>query len=276
MSWFPTPQKYHQVLGYKWEPNGVQTRVATIKSNRIKFRGKKLFQARLINKEASSTLLFWTFDLSEIGIHDVVVLYKSPNNESEVMQRIGDANGCSTQLYTLDFAAPQSGNLSFYFEVYIGSREIEYFPSLAYSYSVQRFDQLLGQQLWSSSVDQVGTDVELLTTNGTRFHAHKCILVARSNVFAARFQDDATQGDDLEMNFQDAPSLEQFLKFMYTGQLEGAVSPELLELAKTYNVQSLIFLCEEGLRGPDFATLSVMLEMLKINSDSISGILEIK
>jgi len=276
MPWLTTPEKYHQVLEYKWEPTGVKTRVATILSKMIEYRGQKLFRAGRKNQETSSTLLFMTFDLAKIGIHDVVVLFKSSADQSEAIQPYKTSIGPHpVTLYPLDFAAPQLGNLSFAFEVYIGSPEIEHFnyTSLSYYYSVHRFDALFGQQLWASSVDQVGTDVELVTTDGTRFHAHKFILAARSKVFAAQFQDDATQGEqDLEMNFQDAPSLEQFLKFLYTGELEGAVNPKLL--AKTYNVQSLIILCEEGLRGQD--QLAVNLDGLTMMLKTIPGVLEIQ
>ncbi len=132
MSWLPTAQKYHQVLGYKWKPTGVQTRVATILSKMIKFRGEKLFRAGLKNQEASSTLLFMTFDLAKIGIHDIIVLYKSLAGESEVMEPIETSIGRHPiQLYTLDFAAPQSGNPRYTFEVYIGSPELKFRPSIA-------------------------------------------------------------------------------------------------------------------------------------------------
>ena len=108
---------------------------------RIKYRGEKLFRAGLKNQETSSTLLFMSIDLPKTGIHDVVVLFKSPTDELEVIKPYKTSIGPHpVQLYTLDFAAPQSGNLSFAFEVYIGSPETEYFPSPAYCYSVKRFD----------------------------------------------------------------------------------------------------------------------------------------
>ncbi len=108
MPWFPTLRKYHQILGYKWGPTDVQTRVATILSKMIKSCGEKLFRAGLKNQETSSTLLFMSIDRPTIGIHDVVVLFKSPTEELEVIKPYKTSiRPHPVQLYTLDFAAPQ-------------------------------------------------------------------------------------------------------------------------------------------------------------------------
>ena len=131
MSWFPTPQKYHQVLGYKWEPTGVQARVATILSKMIKYHGEKLFRAGLKNQQTSSTLLFMTFDLFKIGIHDVIVLYKSPTNERKIMVQMTEESNFldprPVQLYFLQLANIQAGNPCYAFEVYFGNSELYHY-----------------------------------------------------------------------------------------------------------------------------------------------------
>ena len=272
-------KQYHQVLGCKWEPTGVQSRVATILSKMIKYRGEKLFRAGLKNQATSSTLLFMTFDLAKVGIHEVVILYKSPTNERLLMAPITEKSTAvrphPVQLYSVQLAAPQSGNPSFAFEVYISIPELKYIPSLAYYFSVQPIDQLLGQQLWSASVNQAGTDFEFSTTGGRSLFAHKFILAARSTVFAARFS--AITGEQesaRKMHFHDASSLKQFLKFIYLGELDGAVNPRLLKLATIFKVPALVSLCEDGLRckdklAEDLANLTML---LRTNPD----VLEIK
>ena len=65
--------------------------------------------------------------------------------------------------------------------------------------------------------------------------------------------------------------MNQFLKFLYTGQLEGAVNPKLLELAKPTESShsSIIILCEEGLSGQDMLAegLTSLTMMLKTKPD---------
>ncbi len=249
MAWIPTHQQYHQVLECKWEPTDVQGRVATIMSKMIKYRGEKLFRAGLKNQQTSSTLLFMTFDLFKIGIHDVIVLYKSPTNERKIMVQMTEESSFldprPVQLYTLQLDNIQAGNLSYAFEVYIGNSEL-------YHYPLSRYDGLLGRQLWTASIQQLGTNYELVA-EGKRFYVHKFILASRSPVFASLFSAHSTQ-EELErsrrvrrMNFQDASTLRQFLKFLYTGELEGPVNRALLELAFTYQVLGLVSICEQGL-----------------------------
>ena len=268
MAWIPTHQQYHQVLECKWEPTDVQGRVATIMSKMIKYRGEQLFRAGLKNQQTSSTLLFMTFDLFKIGIHDVIVLYKSPTNERKIMVQMTEESSFldprPVQLYTLQLANIQAGNLSYAFEVYIGNSEL-------YHYPLQCIDELLGRQLWSASIQQLGTNYELVA-EGKRFYVHKFILAARSPVFASIFLRHPTQ-EDLErsrrvrrMNFQDAATLRRFLKFLYTGELEGPVSQTLLELARKYKVAGLKRICKKGLPEREnmvagLANLSLLLNM---------------
>jgi len=249
MAWNPTYQQYHQVLECKWEPTDVQGREAIIMSNMIKFRGEELFRAGLKNQQNSSTLLFMTFDLAKIGVHDVMVLFKLLTNERRMMipmtEESTPLDPRPVQLYTLQLSNFQAGNLRFAFEVYIGNSELYHYPLL-------RFDGLLGRQLWTASIQQLGTNYELVA-EGKRFYVHKFILASRSPVFASLFSAHSTQ-EELErsqrvrrMNFQDAATLRQFLKFLYTGELEGPVNRALLELAFTYQVLGLVSICEQGL-----------------------------
>jgi len=122
--------------------------------------------------------------------------------------------------------------------------------SITQSYQIQRFDGLIGEQLWSSAVNQTGTDFELIA-EGKRFPVHKFILAARSPIFAAIFSNyyrnaRADYKDSKRRtNLVDATIMKQFLKFLYTGELEGGTSAQLLELATTYDIETLKSLCEE-------------------------------
>ena len=240
-------KSYHPVLDYKWQSEGVKRKRGTILSKMIQFQGQNLFQAGLRNEAFSPALFFLTFGLSKMGLDDSVdVFVTGPNNIRQTMRIEIQENELpqrdrSVQLYTAKLEAMMSGDFSFTFQVCIFTK--------VPNYRAERIDLLLGQQLWSAAVDGKGTDLELVA-EGTRFHVHKFILAARSEVFANQIQAIEDQQEQL-IAFPNKSALEQLLKFIYTGELVGEVSYPLWPLAAHYQVETLINLCREAGLNPE-------------------------
>ena len=164
------------------------------------------------------------------------------------------------------------GNYCFNFELHISSG--------ALNYPVLRFDSLFGQQMWLAAVNQAGTDYEMIA-QGKRFFLHKFVLAARSPVFAALFAVSGAQVEEkrsqrLKAIYGDESSLQQFLKFIYTGELEGAVSHHLKELAEIYEVNTLLLLCKSALLpgenlDEDVAELALL---LKTSSNLVAPVIK--
>ena len=220
----------------EWKPPKIQKRrPETILSKVIKFNGEKLFRVGLKNDGYSLTLLFITYDVSRIGMDNVDVTFSSKRIIRETMTLNKKVNGWRIQLHTSQLGAATADYYSFTFQVYLASKEPNY-------YSVQRYDGLLGKQLWSAAINQDGTDYKL-TAKGKEFFVHKFVLAARSPVFAAQFSRTEDEGEIFHQ-IESASCLRQLLKFMYTGELEGAVSPQLKELAEKYEISQLERLCQ--------------------------------
>ena len=87
--------------------------------------------------------------------------------------------------------------------------------------------------------------------DGKEFSAHKFMLTARSNVFAAMFSHKGTRECETgEVNVTDCEgdTMEMFLRYIYTGRLPDTtieVAEKLLNVATKYNVQSLIVACTD-------------------------------
>ena len=111
-------------------------------------------------------------------------------------------------------------------------------------YQYYQKDLLLNEHLWLSSMNHVGTDFEIITVKKT-FSVHKFILAARSPVFDAQFIENKLIS---KQTFQDvdAACMEKFLKFVYTGELEGSVTnSQLQKLSSTYQIKTLESICVE-------------------------------
>ena len=251
------------LLECKWEPSGIEKRPGTILSKMIKFRGEKLFRAGLKNQESSSTLLFMAFVVNKLGMQDAVVMFSSQNVRIKGImapfKSKEDANRKTPrriQLFTSNLRFVAAGNYSFAFQIYVTSTD-------SYCYPCQRSDALLAQQLWLAAINQVGTDYELVTTEGKRFFAHKFVLAARSSVFGTHFSNNK---DQERANFYvNASCLETFLKFIYSGEIVGAVTPELKELAERYRFHFLdrhckTVLSQESNLVEDLARLALLLK----------------
>lgn len=202
----------------------------------IKIFGEKMFQFVFNCKES---LLLLTTGLNKTGVKvvDPHIFDRHPDSvhnspmecESHDQNVAGAFHLYKTEIPYRDFD----------FHILINS-------SNTAAFQIQPADYLWSKQLCLSVMtNQDSADLEL--TNGeTSFKVHKFIMAAHSPIFAAHLLDNETQ--QLEIPFATAACTQQFLHFIYTGELQGPVRcKRLLELAEMYKIQSLIDLCRGAL-----------------------------
>ena len=216
----------------------------TILSKMIKFGGEKIFRVGLKNRTSSALLFFMTTNLNKIGLKAIDVRFTFQSVENKKMTPVNISKKLESgaiQLFTCPLNSCATGNCIFTFTIYV-SGVIE-------DYVFQQIDGLLKEQLWASVTNQVGTDFELIS-NGKRYAVHKFMLASRSPVFSALFKsEEAKKSIDLNI---DAASIEQFIKFVYTGELEGPIkSYQLMDLAVHYQIKTLENLCVAALKDID-------------------------
>lgn len=90
----------------------------------------------------------------------------------------------------------------------------------------------------------------VLRVNEREFKVHRIILAARSSVFAAMFKHETSEKQTgiVKITDCDSDSFQEFLEFLYSGQLENVSFRSALQLYKTadkYNVQELKRFCVE-------------------------------
>ncbi|XP_035231962.1 speckle-type POZ protein-like [Stegodyphus dumicola] len=105
----------------------------------------------------------------------------------------------------------------------------------------------------------------VLVRNNSEFHAHRCVLSARSPVFARMFQCAMSEITDNRMLIADidADILEKLLLFMYSGQANPSSYSQARDLyyaADKYAVHDLKHICGEFI--PSFLSSSTALETL--------------
>ena len=233
------------IFEFQWKLINIPKK--TILSNMIDFRGQKLFRVGLKNQGTSSpTLLFLTTDLAKMGLKVDTVLFSTTQSfeEEKMLLKTEKAEGefGRVQLFTalVNGGTVITGNESYTFTVYI--------IGVVEDYKIQQKDSLLTNELWLSARNRIGTDFEIIAANKKIFPVHKFILAARSPVFAAQF-------NEKEVKFKQvfevgATCMEQFLKFIYNGELEGSISPKLKELATAYQIKTLESICEASSAAP--------------------------
>ena len=118
-------------------------------------------------------------------------------------------------------------------------------------YSPDRFDSFLADQLWEACEKKHQTDI-LFKVGDRSFWAHKFILAARSPVLAAMFHADMIESrtGTVEIDDVDPDIFRQFLRFVYTGQVNGPFSKELKRVADKYDVKTLMSLCKAAAEVP--------------------------
>jgi len=119
-----------------------------------------------------------------------------------------------------------------------------YITSTAKDYRIQQVDRFMMHHLWSAVTKRTWTDFELIAhVDNKSFRVHKCVLAARSPVFASLFSKEPAISSLTEPVC--STCMEQFLKFIYTGQLVGlACGPNSLwKMASKYQLPILQKLC---------------------------------
>ena len=177
----------------------------------------------------------------QMGLYIKSVTCSYEQNRILELKRSGEEDFLGGELLTAEILqsipADHLQTLTFRFYV-IGSVD---------SYPFQRCDIRMGKQLWTAAKDTQLTDVEFIVGDRS-FWAHKFILAARSPVLKAMFGADMIESRTGRVSIDDADpdTFQQFLYFVYTGQLHGEVSSELEYVAEKYNVQTLSAICQRS------------------------------
>lgn len=87
---------------------------------------------------------------------------------------------------------------------------------------------------------QSSADFKLISKDGSFIQVQKFILAARSPVFAALFTEEVEPNHVMDLTFSE---MNQFVKFIYTGELEGLFTYGLLQSAIAYKMKTLEYLC---------------------------------
>jgi len=246
-------------------------KATTILSEMVKFQGEKSFRAGLKKSgfgSLATKLFFVTTNLNKLGIRFKRVAYIHNSKEDPSLYiypmklEVGgpeyQSDG-SIQLFTSPISFRLTSNNSFTFNINI--------CGITDSYRIQEVDCILTEHLWSSALNRVGTDLFELLVDGRSFPVHKVVLAARSSVFEAQFKNKSSAIESEQtIDWVDAQSMEQFLKFIYTGELDGLEikkNSQLLHLAETYQLKTLEFMglmASRNIKEDDLGTVALQLE----------------
>ena len=164
-------------------------------------------------------------------------LLRSYSSSKDELWDLQPVDVCHTSvLFQQSIEILANGPYFFNFRIYVGG-------ALEQHYEPHRFDGNISQQLWEAVVNkQHNTDVVFKVGNSA-FPAHKFILAARSSVFRTLFDAEPQHNGQFEIVDFPPEILEQFLRFLYTGQLVNPTSKQLGMIADRYNVKTLTSLC---------------------------------
>ena len=264
------------IVPYEWKVENVEKDFKTISSNLILFGGEKVFRVALKKTEnGQSTLFFLAINLNKIGLQVSEVFWGKKDVESHCkmnenqppVKKDNHSKGGNFQFFTSEVDGVTGENFTFVFEIHL--------KGIVDGYSYHPCDRLAKEQLWSAVNNKLHADVEFIVQD-KRFSAHKAILSARSPVFRAEFnreESKTTNPQEIQIDDVNASSLEQFLHFVYTGELlhfsfTGEPAPmltnkDLLKLAERYQLKTLENLCRAALLEVDVEQMVSMVANLR-------------
>ena len=259
------------IVPYEWKVENVEKDFKTISSNLILFGGEKVFRVALKKTEnGQSTLFFLAINLNKIGLQVSEVFWGKKDVESHCkmnenqppVKKDNHSKGGNFQFFTSEVDGVTGENFTFVFEIHL--------KGIVDGYSYHPCDRLAKEQLWSAVNNKLHADVEFIVQD-KRFSAHKAILSARSPVFRAEFI--RVNPHEIQIDDVNASSLEQFLHFVYTGELlhfsfTGEPAPmltnkDLLKLAERYQLKTLENLCRAALLEVDVEQMVSMVANLR-------------
>ena len=259
------------IVPYEWKVENVEKDFKTISSNLILFGGEKVFRVALKKTEnGQSTLFFLAINLNKIGLQVSEVFWGKKDVESHCkmnenqppVKKDNHSKGGNFQFFTSEVDGVTGENFTFVFEIHL--------KGIVDGYSYHPCDRLAKDQLWSAVNNKLHADVEFIVQD-KRFSAHKAILSARSPVFRAEFI--RVNPHEIQIDDVNASSLEQFLHFVYTGELlhfsfTGEPAPmltnkDLLKLAERYQLKTLENLCRAALLEVDVEQMVSMVANLR-------------
>ena len=270
------------VLECQWKPAsvsfGTSQRLPTLMtpniaiSSKIKVRNEEVFRVCLKQPAygGSVYVLIVCSNLNKIGIMVEGVDLKVENTKKRMLLQSDRQSGI--QIFSYEFGNQRLISLREYITEKITF--LIYVAGCLPEYRFQLRDQLLKTQLWLAAQEQQMTDVTFAVDNGKNLYAHKFILAARSPVFAQKFLNStstSSKSELINMEYIAASTVEQFLKFIYTGELEAQPNKQLLTLAKAYGVQTLVDLsncCSQEVSDDDVVDLIALLHSPSLRSTS--------
>jgi hypothetical protein len=260
------------MITYRWELQDLEKEHKTISSRMICFRGEKVFRVGLKNRD-KPTLIFMAIDLNRIGMRVREVGFDKQNSDNRQKMTHNNVDGESLQLFTFDLTEMVVGNCTFVFSIWLEG-------SVPGCYSYQLADRLAKRDLWDASSKGLHyADVEFVCKADKKFSAHKSILAARSPVFAAEFEElvkkykfKTTDDSPLQIHIDDVDptAVERFLYFLYTGEAiqSSLANEDLLKLAKRYELNTLVELCQIALKKVDVMQMASFVSNLDLDPES--------
>ncbi|XP_055838383.1 kelch-like protein 28 [Episyrphus balteatus] len=93
------------------------------------------------------------------------------------------------------------------------------------------------------------SDISIISSDKVTFNAHKIVLASGSDFFSAMFEIPLKESKSNEVTIQqvNGDNLKHILAFLYTGiiELQAKTVPEILSAAHFFQIQSLIFECQQ-------------------------------
>lgn len=254
-------------MKYQWKLRGI-TAMKTFVSGMLSVIGEKSLRiwqnTRVLHvwkqlyseKHYRTGMFLGAINLHRNGLKIANVLASLPNKSpSSLMKQINGNDVNTVQVFEAHFSHKHNEPLDL----------LMYAQPLTEDFVYVLRDSSLKNQLWKAYVDGLYDPDVVVKVSGHCLSVHKSILIARSPVLATKIQ----QGESsIDFKDVDVPTVERFLKFLYTGTLDGSFASEkLLLLAKNYKVYTLEKACKMALEKVDQKEIGKIMSSMR-NVDS--------
>lgn len=211
----------------------------------LTFNGEQVFSAGI--KVLGNDVCFIGINLHKIGLRIKYVLFIHESSQRiHSMREKTDATSHTVQIFAhrgLGFLRNEP-QLSFSFKVYLGSQNSDFgYRICDSSWQTQLWEACRSGLYWPDTILEV-------VDFGKKFTAHRAILAARCPTLVAHIETKSDSRTTLHLEGVDPESVEQFLRFIYTGVVEGSIANKnLLKLAIMFKVPSLERSCKRALNN---------------------------